>query len=348
MIRGQAGQIIGAQLYDTNNNPFTGSAVVYIDGDHTGQVLGSVGGGVCFNRGNGYYDYITGAQDVAYTHIAFTFVPTGGLNATIQVETLSPAQIQALQTASGLGSTLVSQIIKDAVIEIGVGRAADTFEPGLMDWGLGKMRRILDRWNATPGAKYAQVFTSYTPTIAHNPHTLGPSSADWSVTQRPAKILGANLVLNTVSPAVRVPINVRDEYWWLNTAVQGLSSSMVTDLYYDPRWPNGNVNLYPIPTATYPIELLTDLLFDVVALTDVIWFPFAYRDALTLTLAEAMAPGLGQSVSKSLHDQATDARVTAFGQNTRSRNIRTRDAGMPGGRRGGSYLYRTGRMKGDS
>jgi hypothetical protein len=164
---------------------------------------------------------------------------------------------------------------------------------------------------------------------------------------RPAKITGANLVLNTVTPAVRIPIECHDFEEWLTVAVQGLRSSIVTDLYYDAAWPNGNVYLWPVPTATYPIELLTDDLHSRYAMTDVLWLPYGYREAATLTLAELCAPGCGQTVSADLKAMAQDARVTVFGANTRTRNIRTRDGGMPGGgaRGRGGYLYRTGGFK---
>jgi len=347
VIKGQAGQIIGAQLYDTGGAPFAGVAHVYVDGDHTGQVIGAVGAGLCFARGNGYYDYLVGEADVHFNHIGFTFVPTGGLNVTIQIETITPAQVSALQTATGLSSVTVNQLLLEAFIEIKAGRAMDTMEPELMLWALGKLNRMFDKWNADPSTTFNVGFTSYTPTINHQPHTLGPNSADWAVTQRPDRIRGANLILNTVTPAVRIPITVRDEYWWLNQAVQGLATSIVTDLYYDPSWPNGNVNLWPIPTTTYPIELMTDALFGNLQMTDTLWLPFAYREAATLTLAELLAPGtVDAQISADLKGQARDARAVAFGNNNGARNIRTRDGGMPGGRRrGGGYLYRTGRTR---
>lgn len=344
MIKNQGGQTVGAQINTAAGAAYAGVVTVYIDGDHTGQVIGSVGAGLANNRGNGYYDYQPAAAETAYNHLAFTFVPAAAVPVTLQLDTITPAQISALQTASGLSSVVVNQLLLEALIEIRMGRAGDNPEPDLLNWMLGKLNRMLDKWNADPSTPYRNTFTSFTPTPNHAPHTIGPTG-DWVMAGgRPDVILGANVVLNTVSPAVRIPITIRDDRWWLNQAVQGLSSSIVTDLYFEPSWPNGAVNLWPIPTSTYPIELMVEDGFARYAAADVLWLPYAYREAITLTLAELAAPGCGQDVSPDLHSAAADARIVVFGNNVNARDIRTRDGGMPGGgaRRGG-YNYRTGR-----
>lgn len=245
--------------------------------------------------------------------------------------------------ATGLAAAPVSQIVLDAVIEVRVGRAADSLEPEVQAWVVRKLNRMFDKWNADPAANYAVGFASYTPTVNVGTRTLGPGG-QWVTSQRPDHLKGANVILNTSTPVVRVPITLRDEYWWLKNAVQGVSSAVVTDIYYEADFPLGVVNLWPVPTVAYPIELMTDTPFSTLAVTDTIYLPFGFQEAIVLSLAELIAPGLGQNVSQDLKDAATDARVIVFGNNVTSRNIRTRDGGMPGGRRGG-YLYRTGRMK---
>lgn len=245
-----------------------------------------------------------------------------------------------------VSSVVVNQLLMEALQEIRMGRAGDSLEPELLLWALAKFNRMLDKWNADPAAKYATGFAQYAPVALQQSYTLGPSSANWTVTQRPDRIKGANLILTGSSPAVRVPISVRDDEWWLNNAVTGLTSSMVTDLWYSDDFPNGTVTLWPKPTTSINlIELFTDGLLSQYAMTDTLWLPFGYREAATLTLAELCAPGCGQTVSADLKEQAIDARVIVFGNNVTTRNIRTRDGGMPGGRRGGGYLYKTGRIR---
>lgn len=346
MIKGQGGQIVGVQINLNAGGAYGGAVSVFVDGDHSGQIAGA---GVVSNRGNGSYDYQATANETNFAHVAFTFVPGATASPqTVEVDTISPSQIAALQATTGLTSIAIPDVLLAAAIEIQVGRAGGSLEPGVSSWMLQKLNRLLDRWNATPEAAYVKQFASYVPTVNHAPHTLGPAvGADWSTNGagRPTRITRANLILNTVTPNVRVPIRVRNFEWFAALPVQRMASSMVTDLYYEPGWPNGSVNLWPVPTATYPIELLTDGSFSAFGPNDTLYLPFGYPDAVIKTLAEECAPGLGQTPTEALTSGAADARVVAFGATIENRNIKTRDAGMPGGRRGGRYLYRTGRIE---
>lgn len=344
MIRATAGQPIGAQIRDASTGAaFSGTVTVYIKGDLTPQAQGSVGGGVAASDGHGYFEYVPSAAETDFNHIAFTFDGIGAVGATIQIETITPAQVSALQTATGLGSVIVSDLIVEAYAEIRVARAGDTLAPELLAFGVSKLNRLLDRYNADPRAAHTVGFQSFVPTPNHAPHTIGPNSADWTITGRPTKIIGANVILNTVSPAIRLPIRIRDDEWWLNEAVQGLATSIVTDLYYEPDWPNGMVNLWPVPTAAYPIELELNATYAVLQDTDVFWLPYGYRDAITLRLGCELASANGQDPSPYLLKTAQDAEALLFAQNDQSPNLVTRDAGMPGGR-GGRFNHLTGRI----
>ena len=333
MIKGGSNQPIGCNIRSaTTGAPWTTPVNVYVKGDLNAQALGTVGGGSVTPNAQGYAEYVPSAAETSYDHIAFTFDAAGAIGDTVQVNTISPVQIQSLQSASGLLSQSAGQVVIDALYEIRVARAGDDIEPELMAFGIRKLNRLLDRWNANPRAQYNVGFNSYTPIPNHTPHTLGPNSADWTIFSRPAKIRGANLILNNVTPAVRIPIDVRDQAWWLRNTVQGLATSFPTDLYYDPGWPNGSVYLWPIPTSTYPIELMTDNLFGMLTDVDTFWMPYAYLDAIVLTLAEELAPGTGQTVSQSTRDSAKDARALIFSLNDDEPRIATADAGLPSGR----------------
>lgn len=240
-------------------------------------------------------------------------------------------------------SVVVNQLLFDALIEIRFGRAGDSPEPELLQWALGKLNRMLDKWNADPAAKFDTGFATYAITANQQTYTLGPSAANWVVTGRPDRIKGANLILAGTAPAVRTPITVRNDAWWLANSVQALTGAIVTDLYYAPSMPNGTVTLWPKPTtAANSVELFSDTILSQYAIADTLWLPFGYREAVTLTLAELLAPGCGQSVSSELRSAAADARIVVFGNNASARNIRTKDGGMPGGSGRGSYNYRTG------
>ena len=247
---------------------------------------------------------------------------------------------------AGLAAVAASQIIIDAMTDIRIAHAGDVLAPETLEFGRSKLSRLMDRWCADPRTHYAVGFPNFVPIPNHQPHTIGPQAADWNVTQRPATIKSANLIWNAVTPTVRIPLRIRDGDWWSKQRVQGLATSVPTDLYYSADWPNGSVYLWPIPTMSYPIELEMDTLFADLKTTDLFWLPFGYRDAITGQLAMSCAPGMGQPVSADLEKQTQKALDIIYNVNDRAPNQVTRDAGMPsGGRHRGRYNYMTGMIE---
>lgn len=243
----------------------------------------------------------------------------------------------------------VSTVLVDAAVEVSAARWGGTLEPGIAAGLLRKLNRIIDLWNANPLSSFTVGFNQYTPTLGQDSQTIGPTSADFSVDPRPTRILAANVVINTSTPSVRSTITIRDSIWFENLSVPELEAAFPTDLYYDPSFGtdgNGRIYLYPVPTVAYPIELKTDQRFAGYVASDTLWLPPGYLELLTLELAVKAANSLGQMVTSDLRKNYLDAKTTVFGNNVETRNARTRDGGMPGGRRGRDYLYQTGLNKG--
>jgi len=91
MKKNVASQSIGAQMVDaTTGAAFTSTTTVYVTGDNGTQAIGSVGSGVCTHEGNGYHSYAPAQAETNYDHIAFTFIGTGAIPATVQLYTDFP------------------------------------------------------------------------------------------------------------------------------------------------------------------------------------------------------------------------------------------------------------------
>lgn len=89
MRKNVASQKIGAQMVSASDgSAFTGSVTVYVTGDAGTQAAGSVGSGACTHEGNGYHTYAPAQAETNYDLIAFTFVGTGAVPATVQVFTV--------------------------------------------------------------------------------------------------------------------------------------------------------------------------------------------------------------------------------------------------------------------
>lgn len=233
----------------------------------------------------------------------------------------------------------VLDVIRDALVELGTVAAVDTVSPEDSELGLNRFNALLDEWNTDRQTVYRTTFERFTITANLQPHTIGPSGATWTVSQRPESIESANLVLNTSTPPVLMPITLRDAEWWAAQTVPGISTSIPTDLYYDPAWGNGNVYLWPVPTVAYEIELWLRLVLDSdLALTDTFTMPPGYRKALTLTLAEDLAAPMRAQAAPSTVEAARQARARIFANNTTIPSLRTQDAGMPRGNGRGQYF----------
>jgi hypothetical protein len=86
MVKGVAGQVIGAEMLDVGNgSPFAGVVTVYVTGDGGTQALGL---GSIQVEGNGLYNYFPTAAETNYTLVAFTFTGPNAIAVTMQVATV--------------------------------------------------------------------------------------------------------------------------------------------------------------------------------------------------------------------------------------------------------------------
>lgn len=230
------------------------------------------------------------------------------------------------------------ELVTDALREIGVLNAVESPSGEDATFALGKLNRILDNLNAERRSVYADTFASYTLVPGTNPHTIGPTGANWTVTQRPQSIEMANLVFGTDS---RMAVTIRDAQWYLSQTSRELTSSLPSDLYYEPAYPNGKVWLWPEPSVGYDLELLTRIVLGSLTLASTFTMPPGYQDAVTLTLAEDLAGAFGVPATPHLMRKADAARGRVWGTTRVIPRLQTADAGMPGGL-SGTWDYRTG------
>lgn len=92
MKKNTASQVVVAQLVSkTDGSAVTsGTTTVYVLGDGGTQATGSVGSGAATHEGNGVWSYAPAQAETNYDHVAFTFVNTNAVNATVQIYTSFP------------------------------------------------------------------------------------------------------------------------------------------------------------------------------------------------------------------------------------------------------------------
>lgn len=241
-------------------------------------------------------------------------------------------------------SVAVRSLISDSLYELSALAAGQIVDDDLGSFCVSRLNQLLDNWNATREAVYAEEFREFVFTPNQQDYTIGPSGADFTVpNSRPVAIDGANAILDNVSPAVQNGINIRDWQWWLDLNVRAVTTTYPTDLYYEPNWPNGILHFWPKPTSAYGLELVMRNTLAQITINSTINYPPGYQNAIMLTLAEDIATPLGRPLPDVTAKKAQQARARIFANNDMPRRLWTQDAGMPSTNRyQSSFNYRTG------
>jgi hypothetical protein len=240
-------------------------------------------------------------------------------------------------------SVSIRTLIIDSLLEIGAYSPQTAPPIKDVEFCLGRLNQIVDNWNATREAIYAEVVLPFTFISSQQDYTIGPSAADFTVTQRPVSIESACVVLTNVIPNVRNGITMRDYQWWDGLTVQAVTTTFPTDLYYEPNWPNGILHFWPTPDTPYGLELTTRKTLDEVTINDTFSMPPGYLNAVMLTLAEDISSTFGRTLSPTTIEKARAARHRIFMNNDFTPSLVTQDAGMPSNSRNRcSFNYRTG------
>jgi hypothetical protein len=206
------------------------------------------------------------------------------------------------------------------------------------------LNQQLDYWAARGCYAWTTAFTTWNLSPGHQPHLIGPNVAppDFLVNQRPVSIRSASLILSNSSPAVDVPINIRDNAWWAGQRVKSLQSSIPTDLYYEPDVPAGQLWFWPVPNTAYGVRLEgMVVLQQFTTLDDCFIAPQAYLAAVTLTLAEELSDVWGTTMPPNLARRAMKARDALQSNNNLAPRIASADWGTAGGP-AGDFSYMTG------
>jgi hypothetical protein len=224
----------------------------------------------------------------------------------------------------------VGEVCTAALVEINACDAGGTPQAELADLALSKYNQIVDNWNAVRACVFHEEFLDDFDLIPEQEIcTLGPDSADYDVDQRPVTIDGANVILNTQDPPVKTPIEVVRYPWWLDQAVPAITAEEPGFLYYEPKWPNGELRFWPVPTVAYGFELMVRQVIAQATLATTFTMPPGYWNAITLTLAEDLTGPLRKPWTPTQALKARQARARFMANNDLTPQIATKDAGMP-------------------
>lgn len=141
----------------------------------------------------------------------------------------------------------------------------------------------------------AQVFTL---TAGVQQYTIGPSEVAPNFTAaRPTEIEDANIILNTVSPVLRTPLDIINVDQWANIPVQSLPNTLPTRLYYVKDFNittgAGTILIWGGAISNYQLELFAwdqTVLRQFADLTTAYIYPNGYERMIRKCLAVEIAP----------------------------------------------------------
>src|SRR5271165_912858 len=169
-------------------------------------------------------------------------------------------------------------LINNSLYELNTLAQGETADAATGQFCLQRLNDMLDMWAAAKRYCYSVNFQLYTLVPSLSPHTIGPTGT-FVVPSRPVKIISAAIVLNSTGTLVDIPIEVQDDQWWSYQRVKNLQSSIPTDLYYEPDFPNGSLYYWPIPNYAYQTRLeMWTILSQIPLLTTPLVLPPGYAN----------------------------------------------------------------------
>lgn len=208
-------------------------------------------------------------------------------------------------------TTTALTLIKGAFDLLGVMAPGESLPAADGQDALRRLNQLVDRWGVDRLTIPVETRSVY-PTVASqggpaNPYTVGPGG-DFDQA-RPVWVRGVNLLLNSSSPAVEIPLYELndDEYRVLN--IKALESTLPQSYYYEGTSPLGSLIVWPIPdNTTNDLVLYWDeTLSQFADLTTSYTFRPGYAEALEWQLAMRLAPAYAKPITPDLRAAAMES-----------------------------------------
>jgi hypothetical protein len=157
------------------------------------------------------------------------------------------------------------------------------------------LNQMLDQWWLQRNAVYRTQEDIVSVTASS--HTIGPSG-DF-VLARPVKIEMAFQRLTGID----YPITILNDRQYRQIADKATTSTIVTDIFYDPTSTNGTLYFYPVVSSA-TIHLHTRARIESFTINETVALPPGYEDALAYNLSVALAPEYQREIPPTVYAMA--------------------------------------------
>ncbi len=252
-------------------------------------------------------------------------------------------------------SYTATQLGYRAMRHLGCLRSGQPVPPDLLADILLELNDMIDAWTVDRRKILAVQPVVYALIPGQQQYSIGPGGAFNG--PRPLKIEDVNIILNTSSPAVRMPVQTIDRDQWAAIPVQQIPYAIPLVMWYDHGFDassHANINLWPGPQSNYQLELfIWPALSQWPDLVTPIGLAPAYSAAIALSLAEKIAPmmqvylKIANPLTSEVKEQAAVARAAVESYNAPQVLMAVDPAIVSaGGKRGAGFGYLDGWLGG--
>lgn len=196
--------------------------------------------------------------------------------------------------------TTARTIVRKAMQKIGALVKGEQPSADEANDGFDALNAMIDSWGNDSLNVYARAWETFPLTSAAS-YTIG-AGGDFNTT-RPTNIVASYLRSGTID----YPVEVIDDEAYSTIAFKSLQGISYF-LNYDNAYPLGNIRLYPVPSASYSIFLLTEkALTRFTDLDTQLSMPPGTERALIYNLSIELAPEYNQQISAELAKTAAES-----------------------------------------
>lgn len=181
-------------------------------------------------------------------------------------------------------------IITQALRKMNVYAPSETITDSDAQQGLETLNDMLDGWSNDSLSCYAVLEQTFTLLPGIGSYTIGPGGAIDKV--RPLKVMfGTGTAYLLDQNGDKYPIEVVPQDKWNLITQPNITSDLPSYLFYDPQYPLGIINLYPLPNIGYPCFFDSyQQLGQFTSLQTLLSLPPGYKKALQDNLAVELWP----------------------------------------------------------
>ena len=226
----------------------------------------------------------------------------------------------------------VRDIVTDALRELGVLAATETASADEANHGFVAFNRLVDGLMAEELAIYQTTRTTWTLVSGTQDYTLGTGGT--INVARPVYIDHINFVDTEPDNDIEYQLQPLTDDAWSRVPIKSLPAPLPTSYYYNPTFPLGTVQLWPIPTKSTLLGALyaPQAVPEFASLSTAVSLPPGYRRMLVKNLAVELAPSYERPAAPELIRQAMESKGVGKRANKRLSDLQVDAASLIQGR----------------